>query len=170
MATRRLFPDWTAVVGVVAAVFNLSCPGCDDGGCGGLPPSTSWEADLRGANQIPPVTTNATGTGTFRLTTQSSIAYTITITTLPATAITSAAFYRGSPSTNSDTVAVGLCGTGSPAPPCASLVAPGVLIAAIIEITPAQLNTLRAYGYYANVHTVGNPNGEIRGQVRNVAP
>jgi hypothetical protein len=171
MTRRWLFPGWTAVVGVVVAISNWSCPGCDDAsGCGPLGPVTEWEAELRGDNQIPPVTTNAAGRGAFRLTTQSQVAYTITIATLPATAITSAAFYRGPPNTNSDSVAVGLCGTGSPAPPCAAIVAPGVLIAAIVEITPAQLNVLRSYGYYANVRTVGNPNGEIRGQVRNVAP
>jgi len=172
LTTRRPFSARQALVIVAAAVASWSChPGCDDAsGCGPLGPTTEWEAELRGDNQVPPVTTNAAGTGAFRLTTQSQVAYTITITTLPATAITSAAFYRGSPSTNSDSVAVGLCGTGSPTPPCATLVAPGVLITGTFAVTPSQLNTLRAYGYYANVRTVGNSNGELRGHVRNVAP
>ncbi len=154
---------------MAAIVIASSChdwPPCGGATC----PITEWEAVLSGGNQIPPVATNSSGTGMFRLTNPSQITYTITITALPATSITTAAIYRGSPTTNSDSVAFGLCGTGSPVPPGAALVAPGVLIAGTLAITPSQLNTLRSFGYYANVRTAGNPNGEIRGMVRNIAP
>lgn len=160
-----------------AAILCLACEG-QGPDCLCLDP-TDWEARLTGAAHVPPVTTNASGTATFHLIAVGTkllvdpgdrLAYSIVINTLPTSAIVSATLHQAAPNANSSAVAIGLCGTGSPAPPCATLVAPGVLMADTFAITRAQLNVIRSYGWYLNVSTGGNPNGEIRGQVRNTAP
>lgn len=164
MRIRSTLASRFALGGFAVVVLGMTCqdPLC---GCVYLP---TWQATLAGANHVPPVTTSAAGTATFVLgPVGDSVAYTVTITSVPATTITHATLHRGSPATSTDTVAIELCGTGAASVACANLQAPGVLVANSVAITAAQLNTLRSYGYYANVSTVGNPNGEIRGQVRN---
>ena len=155
-----------AVSGFAVALLSTTC---QDPACGCPPPLIDgWQATLTGASHVPPVTTNAAGTATFDLNgAGDSVAYTITITSLPATTITHATLHQGSPLATNHTVAVELCGTRAAGVACANLPAPGVLVADRFAITAAQLNILRSYGMYANVATVGNPNGEIRGQVRN---
>ncbi len=159
---------------LVMAMIVLASSCHDWPPCGGATcPITEWEAELSGGNQVPPVTSSALATAGFELhRAGDSLVYRITVSTLPATAIISATLHRGSPGDTAaaTTVAVGLCGTGGSAPACASLTAPGILIHASFPITPAQLNTIRSFGYYANVSTAGHPSGEIRAQVRNVAP
>ena len=164
----RSAPAGRVALGCFAVVLLTTT--CEEPACGCSFPVTHWQATLTGGSHVPPVTTNATGSGTFRLVSDGQIVYTITMTSLPATAITTAALHQGAPNASSSVVAIGLCGTGNPTPSCATLVAPGVLIADTFAVTPAQLNQIRAYGMYANVSTVGNPTGEIRGQVRNEAP
>ena len=150
---------------------GVSC-GVYEGPCGGMScPSTSWESDLQGDHHVPPVITEAAGSGTFRLDPQGQVAYSITMTTLPGTAITSAVIHRGTGlQAPLGEVAIALCGTGNPIPPCATLTSPGVLITDTFAITPEQLNILRSAGYYANVTTADHPGGEIRGLMRSPHP
>ena len=127
-----------------------------------------------GANHVPPVITSARAEARFWLNrTGDSLSYTITISTLPVTAITSVTLHRGVVNTSTGPVANVLCGHGrsvaESVPACASLTAPGVLIQGSVPITPAQLNSLRTFAYQSNVSTKRHPSGEIRGQVRNLA-
>lgn len=167
MATIPRFARFATPLCVAGALLGWACdePGCD------ICPVNVWEATLTGANHVPPVTTSAAATGTFHLNSAGShVAYTINVSTLPATAITSATLHQAAPGANTTTVAVGLCGTGGTVPTCNTLAGHGVLISGTAPFTPAQLNAMRVFGLYANVSTTGNPTGEIRGQLRAVVP
>jgi hypothetical protein len=155
-------------VGALAALSGS----CADPPCDCTPPITAWEAQLIGANHVPPVTSNASASAAFTLNNAGThVTYTITVLTLPASAITSVTLHHGRPGTSGgiDTVAIELCGTGGSVPPCTSLTAPGVLIQGSVPFSQWQLNSIRSFGYYANVRTTEHPSGELRGQVRNVA-
>lgn len=141
-----------------------------------IPPMTCWEAVLVGGGHVPPVLSSAAAEAMFLLNdVGDSLIYTIVLSTLPTTTITSATLHRGAPAdstASTATVAIALCGIrgsvpGS-VPACANLTAPGILIQASVPITAAQINIMRTFGFYSNVSTAGQPTGEIRGQVRNV--
>ncbi len=118
---------------------------------------------LSGANEVPPVT--SAGTGRFLGTaTTTSLAYTLTASGT-GTGITMAHIHSGAAGTNGPIVA--------------DLIAPGSGVGSINQsgvITVASLKgpmagdmaafmaALRAGTLYVNVHTVGNPGGELRGQ------
>jgi hypothetical protein len=140
-----------------------------------------------GANEVPPVNSPGTATGAYTLNAGGdSLTYTITIgTPMDSTAIM-AHFHAAAPGSNGN-VAIWLCETtigatlvppvtttapgNDPAPTCASgEVAAQTLATNKIAITAAQLNSLRTFAYYANVHSIKFQGGEIRGQVRNIAP
>ena len=163
-----------APLGIATIILASSCQ--DWGPCGELGcPVTEWDAILMGANHVPPVITSARAEARFSLNrTGDSLAYTITVSTLPATAITSATLHRGQVGASLGPVASVLCGNyrsvPESVPACASLTAPGVLIEGSVPITPAQLNSLRTYAVLSNVSTKRHPSGEIRGVLRNLQP
>jgi hypothetical protein len=98
-----------------------------------------------------------TGSATFVLDTASrSVTGTMTITGIPATPITAAHIHDGFVGVN-----------GGVAVPLAT--ADGgvtwTVPAGVPALTPEQINKFIAGGYYVNVHTQANPDGEIRGQL-----
>jgi hypothetical protein len=139
-------------------------------------PATSFTASLSGANEVPAVTTPATGNATLTVS-GSQITYTINVTNLQNAVlghIHLAAAGQNGP------VRLNLCGTGAPEPPCTSGTGTVVLATgtngATLGITFDELLTaMRTGGAYVNVHTfaegctVGAPGcnqgGEIRGQI-----
>ena len=161
------------VVLAAVAVLAIACEGPDDV----TPPVTEWEAALSGANEIPAITSTGNATLAAQLNAGGdSLTYTITMGAGMATAAIAAHFHAGAPNANG-TVQIWLCESatsqapaGDPAPTCAAGTAAGDLATNKIAITPAQLNSLRTYAWYVNVHSTANTTGEIRGQVRNVAP
>jgi hypothetical protein len=145
--------------------------------CGDDGPSdaaTSFSATLSGTNEVPAVTTPATGTATFTLN-GSQLTYTINATNLQNAIlghIHLAATGQNGP------VRLNLCGTGAPEPACASgtgVVATGTNGTAIGITFDEVLSAMRTGGAYVNVHTFvdgctpGDPGcnqgGEIRGQI-----
>lgn len=162
MRTSKLHAVLAAV-----AVVGLGCPGPDNF----TDPVNAWTAVLTGADHVPAITTTARGTASFQLNSaETQVTYTVNITTLPATAISSATLHQAAAGSSTNTVAVGLCGTGGTVPACTALTAPGVLITGTANVTAAQVTAMRGFGMYSNVRTAGNVNGEIRGQLRIVAP
>lgn len=147
------------------AVVGLACSGPD----AITPPVTDWESVLVGANEVPAVATTAAGTATFSLNAAgTAVDYTINISTLPGTAITASHLHQAAAGATAG-IAVNLCGAGT-APACAALAAPGVLVTGSATVTAAQVTAMRGFGMYVNVHTTANTGGEIRGQLRVVAP
>lgn len=112
-----------------------------------------FTATINGSQQNPPVTTDATGTGTFVFT-EAGLVYNITIDGLTPTV---AHFHRAASGTNGPVVR-DLSVTG------------GTTSGVWREIdsqslTPALIADLFAGNLYVNFHTAANPGGEIRGQV-----
>jgi hypothetical protein len=137
--------------------------------------ATNFSATLSGGEEVPPVTTGATGNATFSIT-GSQITYTVNVTGLENPVVSHihvAAVGANGP------VRLNLCGTGAPVPDCAT--GDGVLATGTngttLGITFDELvAALRAGNAYVNVHTddgVDPPNtgpgdmasGEIRGQI-----
>jgi len=158
----------------IAVLLPLIAACGDDGPSGD---ATSFSATLSGTNEVPQVTTPATGTATFTVS-GSQITYTINATNLQNAVlghIHLAAVGQNGP------VRLNLCGTGDPQPACVSgtgVVATGTNGTTVG--TPAitfdeLLAAMRSGGAYVNVHTSAagctpgdpgcNPGGEIRGQI-----
>ena len=166
MRTSKLHAVLAAV-----AVVGIACPGPDDL----TAPVTSWDAVLLGANEVPAVTSPGVATGTFTLTAAGdSLNYTVTITTALTGTVTQAHIHTGAIGANGG-IAIWLCNVSAPAPAgtptCGTTGAAGAFATGKAAITAAQLNSMRTFGTYANIHsnaTTATLNGEIRGQVRNI--
>jgi Cu/Zn superoxide dismutase len=119
-----------------------------------------FDASLNGAQEVPPVTTNAKGVGSLRLNTTMDTLYYDIVSTGLSGAITGAHIHGG---------AIGTAG--------------GVLIDLTNSITGNRIkgningapltkeiiNQMLVGETYLNLHTAANPNGEIRGQVYRLA-
>ncbi|HCA80953.1 MAG TPA: hypothetical protein DEP53_14590 [Bacteroidetes bacterium] len=120
-----------------------------------------FTARMDGAQEVPPVTTTATGTGAFVLNAAgTALSYNITINGLT---ITAAHFHNGA--------------AGAAAGVVKSLTfvnntASGVWSStdATQPLTDSLLSELLRGRLYVNAHTSANPGGEIRGQVLQAAP
>ena len=164
---------------VLAALFPLvlSC-GDDNNGTSG--DATSFTATLTGANEVPAVTTPATGTATFTVS-GNQITYTINGTNLTNAVL---GHIHIAPAGENGPVRLNLCGTGDPQPACTSQPSgTGVVATGTNGTTVGSppitfddlLAAMRTGGAYVNVHTnlTGctqgqpgcNPGGEIRGQI-----
>lgn len=118
------------------------------------PPMTGvLSAQLSGASEIPPVTSNGSGTLEATVNTQTMmLSYTVTYAGLsgPATA----GHFHG-PAAAGMNAGIALPFSGSLASP----------IKGQATLTATQLGQLMAGNWYVNLHTAANPSGEIRGQV-----
>lgn len=141
-------------------------------------PVTSFESDLLPANETPAVTCGgaactARATGVFTIggtATAPTLTYTITMTAATQSNVTQAHLHTGAAGATG-AIAIWLCGTAAfPGPagtPTCTTGGVGVLATQTgLAITAAQVTSMRAFGLYANVHTVNNVNGELRGQTR----
>ena len=140
-------------------------------------PATNFTAELSGANEVPAVTTPATGTATLSVD-DDEITYTIDVTDLQNALV---AHIHIAPAGENGPVRLNLCGTGDPLPACTS--GTGVLATGTNGTTVGDppitfdslLSAMRSGGAYVNVHTSTpdctpgvpgcNPGGEIRGQI-----
>lgn len=140
-------------------------------------PATSFTATLSGTNEVPPVTTPATGSATLSVS-GGQITYTVNVTNLQNALV---AHIHIAPAGENGPVRLNLCGTGDPQPACTS--GTGVLATGTNGTTvgappitfDSLLSAMRTGGAYVNVHTNAtgctpgdpgcNPGGEIRGQV-----
>lgn len=158
----------------IAALLPIVAACGDDGPAD---PATSFTATLSGTNEVPAVTTTATGTATLSVS-GDQITYTINVTNLQNAVL---GHIHLAPAGQNGSVRLNLCGTGAPEPVCTS--GTGVLATGTNGTTvgtPAitfdeLVTAMRTGGAYVNVHTSvagctpGTPGcnagGEIRGQV-----
>jgi hypothetical protein len=135
----------SAGVRIVAAALLL----------GALGVGSSLAADitvtLSGANEVPPVTTPATGGGTITVGDDGSLAGKVSTTGVAGTA---AHIHVGAPGTNGPVI-VPLTKEGDT-----------YTVPAGAKLTEAQMASFKAGDLYINVHSAANPNGEIRGQLK----
>ena len=148
---------------IALAVLLPIIPACSDDPAS---PATSFTAALSGANEVPPVTTTATGSATLSVS-GAAITYTVNVTDLQNDAVV--AHIHVAQTGANGPVRLNLCGTGAPEPAC-STTPTGVLATGTngttLDITFDELLTaMRTGGAYVNVHTSANQGGEIRGQI-----
>lgn len=115
-----------------------------------LAQSVPFTSDLTGANEVPPVATAATGTGTFCYDSVSKLLeYTVTTTGMSGT---SGHIHAGAP--------------GSPGPIVFPLAGGPVLWSGVVgPFAPAEESLLVSGDLYVNIHSAAHPGGEIRDQL-----
>ena len=106
---------------------------------------------LSGDQEVPPVTTSASGTGTISVGDDKSVSGSVMVKGINATAahIHEAAKGKNGP------VIVPLTKSGDNT----------FSVAAGAKLTDVQMQALQAGNLYVNVHSAANPNGEIRAQL-----
>ncbi len=115
--------------------------------------TVTFHATMNGATEVPPKTTNGTGTATATLdTTTKVLTYDVTYSGLTGPATMGHLHGPADPGANAP-VAVPF-----PAP----VTSP---IHGTATLNDTQMQELMAGKMYANIHTAANPGGEIRGQM-----
>lgn len=119
-----------------------------------------FQADLKGANEVPAVATTATGKGVLALNANASaVSYRVLVQDIDK--ITAAHIHQGAAGVNGPVVApIFFGGLFDPANPVSGTVPVNTLLV---------LNLLSG-DYYVNVHTTDFPSGEIRGQIEPYTP
>ncbi len=117
--------------------------------------ATAMGADIKvtlsGANEVPPVTTSASGSGTVTIGMDGAVSGSITTTGIAATA----AHIHEAPAGKNGGVIVPMAKSGDN----------GFAFPAGAKLTEAQMAALKAGNLYINVHSAAHPGGEIRGQL-----
>ena len=106
---------------------------------------------LNGSQEVPPVTTSATGSGTVTINADMSVSASIKTSGVEATA----AHIHMAPAGQNGPVAVPFTKSGD-----AWVAAPGA------KLTEAQYAAYKTGNLYVNVHSAANKGGEIRGQLK----
>jgi hypothetical protein len=107
---------------------------------------------LSGANEVPPVTTAASGTGTVTIKADRSVSASITVKDMTATA---AHIHEAAAGANGPVI-VPFTKTGDN-----TFAAPDGA-----KLTEAQYASYKAGNLYVNVHSAKNPGGEVRAQLK----
>jgi hypothetical protein len=186
--SRRRFVLGTAATGVVAGVGGTAfakshgeteTPGAEtetpasetetptaDGG--GPDADGMLRASLRGAAQVPPVRSDATGVATLTPT-DAGLAYRLVVKHVDG--VTQAHIHEGADDQNGPVVAPllqfteSVDGSGSGTPQSTEGDCYVVATGTVEDASLVDAILSNPSGYYVNVHTVGHPAGEIRGQL-----
>lgn len=122
---------------------------------GALSVGTAFAADIKvtlsGANEVPPVTTSASGGGTIRVADDGSVSGSVSTTGVAGTAAH---------------IHVGAGGTNGPVIVPLTKEGDTYNVPAGAKLTEAQMASFKAGDLYVNVHSAANPGGEIRGQMK----
>ena len=118
----------------------------------GAASASELSVKLSGAQEVPAVTTTASGTGQFTVNDDMSISGTVKTTGVKGTA---AHIHDGAPGVNGG-VAVPLTAKGENE----------WVVPAGTKLTAAQMQALKAGKLYVNVHSDAHKDGEIRGQLK----
>jgi hypothetical protein len=129
-------------------------------------PATSFTATLTGAQEVPAVTTTASGSATCS---GDGTGFSCTVTYAGLSgAPTSAHIHVGNAGTAATgNIRINLCGAGT-APACPTTASGTITSGAQLPTSgtyAALLTSMQGFGAYVNVHTATNAGGEIRGQI-----
>ena len=120
------------------------------GGCAGM--GMSNEVTLSGAQEVPPVTTGASGSGTITVGADKSVSGSVTTSGVAATA---AHIHVAAPDKNGPVI-IPLTKTSDNT----------WSVPAGAKLTDAQYESYKAGDLYVNVHSAANKGGEVRGQLK----
>ncbi len=122
-------------------------------GCASMSPMMGGQTiALSGANEVPPVSTPASGSATVTIKDDRSVTASVTVTGMTATA---SHIHEAAASANGPVI-VPFTKTGDNT----FAAAPGA------KLTEAQYASYKAGNLYVNVHSARNPGGEVRGQLK----
>jgi hypothetical protein len=113
---------------------------------------STQQLTLSGGNEVPPVTTAASGTGTVTINPDRTVSAKITVTGMTATA---SHIHEGAAGANGPVI-VPFTKTADN-----TFVAPDGA-----KLTDSQYASLKAGNLYVNVHSAAHPGGEIRAQLK----
>ena len=139
---------WAAILGATAILFATGCSQVSSR-MGSASDSTPT---LTGAEEVPPVNTQASGVSRIAVIGDKTIIGTVEISNLNATA----AHIHQAPRGQNGPVIIPLVKTGENV-----WSVPGNTV-----LTSAQFDAYRSGNLYVNVHSAANPNGEIRAQLK----
>src|SRR5204862_5569718 len=136
----------------IAAVVTLAgCSGMRDKMPDWMPGSGAMKVSLTGAEEVPAVTTSATGSGSFRVTEDGSVSGSVSTTGMQGTM---AHIHQGAKGQNGPVI-VPLTKNGDT-----------YTVPEGRKLTPAQMDALKAGNLYVNVHSDKYKGGEIRAQLQ----
>ena len=118
---------------------------------GGIVFAADVKVTLSGANEVPPVTTSATGDGTISIADDGAVSGSVTTKGIPGTA---AHIHMGAAGKNGPVI-VPFTKDGD------TYKAP-----AGAKLTAEQMTAFKAGDLYFNVHSAANPGGELRNQLK----
>jgi len=133
------------ILAIVASLAMAACASMTSSG------SSTVNLTLGGTEEVPPISVSGSGTGSFTIGSDSSVAGSVTTTAVQGTM---AHIHQGSRGQNGPVI-VPLTKNGNTytAPPGAKL-------------TEAQMLAFKAGNLYVNVHTAQNKGGEVRAQLQ----
>ena len=115
-------------------------------------PAFAQTITLSGANEVPPVSSSAAGTGTVTVAADGTVTAKVTVTGMTATA---AHIHSGAAGSNGPVI-VPFTKTGD-----------NTFEAAVgAKMTPEQMAMYKAGNTYVNVHSAAHPGGEVRAQLK----
>jgi hypothetical protein len=113
--------------------------------------STGQQIRLDGSKEVPPVATSAYGTGTVNIAPDRSVAVTLSVVDMTATA---AHIHEGAAGTNGPVIV-----------PLTKISDNAFVAADGARLTEAQYASYKAGNLYVNVHSAKFPGGEVRAQI-----
>lgn len=124
----------------------------------------TFTAALSGANEVPAVTTGASGTATFTLMDDGTVSYTVTAQSIENAV---ASHIHSAPAGENGSIIVDLF-VDQPAFSGSGTLVTGTFTADDVKTGNFEslLTGMRGGTVYVNVHTAANPGGEIRGQIQ----
>lgn len=137
---------------VISAALTLSaCAGMQDRMPDWMPGSGAMKVSLSGAEEVPPVKTDGSGSGSFRVGSDGTITGSVTTRNVPGTM---AHIHQGAKGTNGPVI-LPLTKKGD-----TYSVPPGS------KLTDAQMKALKEGNLYVNVHSDRYKGGEVRAQLQ----
>ena len=141
----------TRAVALAAFVALAGCSSMRDKMPDWMPGSGAMKVNLTGAEEVPPVNTQAKGTGTFRVADDGTVTGSVTTEGVSGTM---AHIHQGAKGQNGPVI-VPLTKNGDT-----------YSVPEGRKLTPAQMEALKAGNLYVNVHSNAHKGGEIRAQLQ----
>ncbi|HEX6319368.1 MAG TPA: CHRD domain-containing protein [Burkholderiales bacterium] len=141
----------TWLFAAAAALMLAGCETVRDKMPDWMPGSGAVSVNLTGAEEVPPVSTSGSGSGSFRVAEDGTITGSVTTKGVPGTM---AHIHQGAKGRNGPVI-VPLTKNGDT-----------YSVPAGRKLTAAQLQAFKAGNTYVNVHTARHKGGEVRGQLQ----
>jgi len=135
----------------VAALALASCATYSDNMPSWMPGSSAMSVHLTGAEEVPPVSTTASGSGSIRVAEDGSVSGSVTTT---GVAGTMAHIHQGAKGMNGPVI-VPLTKSGDT-----------YTVPAGAKLNASQMQALKAGNLYVNVHSNAHKGGEVRAQLQ----